>query len=443
MIEMKNSGVDWIGEIPAHWEVKRLKDISYLYGGLTGKAGEDFTPEQEKGTKPYIPFTNVLNNYVINPQKMNYVYISEGEVQNRVKRNDLIFLMSSEDYESIAKSAVVLDELGEVYLNSFCRGLRFTDKRIEPKFVNYLLSATPCRDALRFEARGFTRINIKIEKIASQFIFYPPLAEQQAIADYLDEKTAEIDAQVALLEKKRESYNKLKRSLISNVVSRGLTPTVTLKDSGNDWIGEIPVHWQIKRIKDVAELGSGTTPKSTNEKYYDDGIHPWLITGDVQNRLIKSNDNFITDLALAEIPNLKLYPSKTVLLAMYGGGTIGNVGLMTYPAYINQACCAMIPKPIVFEKYLFYYLQTKQDRIISTGVGGTQINLSQNKISAYPIIIPPLEEQQAIADYLDKKTAEIDEQIDLIDKKIDTYKKLNQSLIDEVVTGKRKIYYRV
>ena len=103
----------------------------------------------------------------------------------------------------------------------------------------------------------------------------------------------------------------------------------------------------------------------------------------------------------------------------------------------------MIPKPIVFEKYLFYYLQTKQDRIISTGVGGTQINLSQNKISAYPIIIPPLEEQQAIADYLDKKTAEIDEQIDLIDKKIDTYKKLNQSLIDEVVTGKRKIYYRV
>ena len=190
--------------------------------------------------------------------------------------------------------------------------------------------------------------------------------------------------------------------------------------------------------KDIADLGSGTTPKSSNEKYYD-GTHPWLITGDVQNRLIERNENFITDLALADIPNLKLYPAKTVLLAMYGGGTIGNVGLMTYPAYINQACCAMIPKSGIYEKYLFYYLRTKYSRIISTGVGGTQINLSQSKIAAYPIAVPPFKEQQAIADYLDKKTTEIDSNISAISSKINAYKRLKQSLIDEVVTGKRRI----
>jgi len=208
---------------------------------------------------------------------------------------------------------------------------------------------------------------------------------------------------------------------------------IEMKDSGIEWIGDIPAHWDVKRIKDIAYLGSGTTPKSSNEKYYD-GTHPWLITGDVQNRLIERNENFITDLALAEIPNLKLYPAKTVLLAMYGGGTIGNVGLMTYPAYINQACCAMIPKSGIYEKYLFYYLRTKYSRIISTGVGGTQINLSQNKIAAYPIAVPPFKEQQTIADYLDKKTAEIDEQITALEKKSDAYQRLKRSLISEVVT---------
>ena len=208
---------------------------------------------------------------------------------------------------------------------------------------------------------------------------------------------------------------------------------IEMKDSGIEWIGDIPAHWDVKRIKDIAYLGSGTTPKSSNEKYYD-GTHPWLITGDVQNRLIERNENFITDLALADIPNLKLYPAKTVLLAMYGGGTIGNVGLMTYPAYINQACCAMIPKSGIYEKYLFYYLRTKYSRIISTGVGGTQINLSQNKIAAYPIAVPPFKEQQTIADYLDKKTAEIDKQITALEKKSDAYQRLKRSLISEVVT---------
>lgn len=212
-----------------------------------------------------------------------------------------------------------------------------------------------------------------------------------------------------------------------------------MKDSGIDWIEQIPKHWEVKRLKDLAEFGSGTTPKSSNEKYYEDGDIPWLITGDVQNKLVTENKVNITELALKENPNLKQYPINTVLLAMYGGGTIGNVGVMTYPAYINQACCAMIPNKNTFAKFLFYYLLTKQGRIISTGVGGTQINLSQNKISAYPIAIPPLSEQQQIADYLDEKTAEIDKNISLIEKKIETYKRFKQSLIDEMVTGKRSI----
>ena len=217
--EFKDSGVEWIGEIPKHWEVNRLKDLAYLYPGLTGKAGDDFFPEQENGTKPYIPFTNVFNNFEINPKALMYVRMSDDECQNKVKKNDLIFLMSSEDYDAIAKSSLVSKDLGEVYLNSFCRGLRFTSKSIYPKFINYQLLAETCRDALRFEARGFTRINIKIDKITSHIVFLPPLSEQQQIADYLDEKTAEIDKNISLIEKKIETYKRFKQSLIDEMVT--------------------------------------------------------------------------------------------------------------------------------------------------------------------------------------------------------------------------------
>lgn len=218
-VKMKASGVGWIGEIPGHWERKRLKDIAYLYSGLTGKAGDDFRCDDISKTKPYIPFTNILNNLKIDAKKLPRVVMSAGENQNKVRQNDLLFLMSSEDYESIAKSAVVMEDMGEVYLNSFCRGLHFTSNKIYANFINYQLQAQNYRDALRFEARGFTRINIKVDRISSMYVSLPPLSEQQAIAAYLDEKCSKIDKIVANLEKQISLYSDMKRSLIDEVIT--------------------------------------------------------------------------------------------------------------------------------------------------------------------------------------------------------------------------------
>lgn len=218
-VKMKDSGIEWIGEVPEHWRRMRLKDIAYLYSGLTGKSGDDFRCDNTKITKPYVPFTSILNNFKINSTDFPRVIMSDNETQNQVIVNDLLFLMSSEDYDSIAKSAVVNENLGEVYLNSFCRGLRFTSKDIFANFVNYQIQATNYRDALRFEARGFTRINIKIEKISSMFVCLPPLPEQRAIAAYLDDKCAKIDTIVSNLGKQISRYGDLKRSLIDEVIT--------------------------------------------------------------------------------------------------------------------------------------------------------------------------------------------------------------------------------
>lgn len=218
-VKMKDSGVDWIGEIPEHWERRRLKDFAILYGGLTGKSGDDFRCDDEEATKPFIPFTNILNNIRIDFCNFKRVVMSDDEIQNQVKENDLLFLMSSEDYESIAKSSVVVGNPGEVYLNSFCRGLRIKDKEVLPEFVNYQLQASKYRDALRFEARGFTRINIMGGKVASMFVSLPPYQEQQEIVVYLDDKLSKVDYAITLLNAQIEKFKLLKRSLINEVIT--------------------------------------------------------------------------------------------------------------------------------------------------------------------------------------------------------------------------------
>lgn len=219
-VPMKDSGIDWMGAIPVHWHTIRLKDVSYLYGGLTGKAGDDFRCDDPSQTKPFIPFTNILNNTIVDFSNFKQVVMSDGEDQNRVHENDILFLMSSEDYESIGKTAIVLGDPGEVYLNSFCRGLRFTNmKDVFPKFVNYLLLSDKYRDALRFEARGFTRINLKIDKIASLSIALPPIEEQKAIVEYLDGKYERIDAFIANINAQIDKLKLLKKALINEVVT--------------------------------------------------------------------------------------------------------------------------------------------------------------------------------------------------------------------------------
>lgn len=218
-VRLKDSGIEWIGMIPEHWERFRLKDLGYMYSGLTGKSGDDFRCDDETKTKPYVPFTNVLNNTIVDNENFHYVVMEDNEQQNQVNANDLLFLMSSEDYESIAKSAVVVGNPGEVYLNSFCRGLRITNKKCYAPFINYQLNSEVYRDALRFEARGFTRINIKIDRVASQFVSIPPLSEQQAIASYLDEKCAKIDAAIENIGKQIDASKRLKRALINEVIT--------------------------------------------------------------------------------------------------------------------------------------------------------------------------------------------------------------------------------
>lgn len=204
----------------SNWKNYRLKDIGYLYSGLSGKSGDDFNQDDNPNNKGFIPFTNIANNTYLKQDHLGTVVIQENEKQNQVKKNDIFFLMSSEGYEDIGKSAVLIDELKETYLNSFCKGYRIKSKSCDASFINYLLLSDYYRQQMLVEGKGFTRINLKMEKVNNFSILIPPTKnEQQQIADFLDEKTSTIDKIVNNIETQITTLKELRKTLINEVVT--------------------------------------------------------------------------------------------------------------------------------------------------------------------------------------------------------------------------------
>lgn len=438
---MRNN-TSWLQHIPKHWEVKRLKDLGFFYGGLSGKSGDDFQCEDENIIKPFIPYTNILNNFYVNSQVVKFVLINDNEEQNKVQKGDLLFLMSSEDYESIAKASVFCEDVDVMYLNSFCKGLRITNKNVYSPFLCYVLSNDDCRDAIRLEAQGFTRINIKTGKVASASIPLPPLSEQEKIARYLDTKVEEIDQKVSLIEKKIEHYQLLKKSIINKVVTTGLHPEAPLKDSQISWLGQIPEHWEVKRIKDIISLVfMGTSPsyeyEVENENY---------VFGQRNNQLYKIDFNGLKHATNEFFNSRSEYEYLTygdVIINTLGGGSVGRVGYFDYLGdmrMITDGHVMILRSNSYSTKFLYYYLHSKRRELENLASGSTNqsfFNISDIVVLYLPA--PPLSEQQEIASYLDQKCADIDAIIANCTAQIEKYKTLKRALINEVVTGQRTI----
>lgn len=205
---------------PANWTKYRLKDLGKLFSGLSGKSGDDFNQEDNPNNRGFIPFTNIANNTYLKKDHLGTVVINPGEKQNKVRKGDLFFLMSSEGYVDIGKTAVLADDIDEAYLNSFCKGYRVNQNKCNPYFLNYLLLSNIYRQRLIVEGKGFTRINLKMEKVTDFEIFLPPtLSEQQEIANYIDHKTTTVDAIVSNIGKQIDTLKQLRKTLINDVVT--------------------------------------------------------------------------------------------------------------------------------------------------------------------------------------------------------------------------------
>ena len=205
------------------------------------------------------------------------------------------------------------------------------------------------------------------------------------------------------------------------------------KDSDVEWLGEIPEHWEIMKTTHVFnKIGSGTTPTSTDTKYYDGEIN-WLQTGDLTDNIISETSKKITYKALKDFSTLKIYPKNSLVIAMYGA-TIGKAGILDIETATNQACCVLSNAKQILEKYAFYWFLASKNNIISMGYGGGQPNISQDLIKSLRITIPTRDEQRKIASFLDDKTAQIDEVISQKEKLIELLKERKQIVINDAVT---------
>lgn len=418
----KDSGIAWIGEIPEHWEVKFIKSIFVENKEICNdKRLTLLSLSQYTGIKPKSE-TDIATSHIAESYE-GYKLVKKGQfVMNIMLAWNGSYAVSN--YEGMISPAYCVFD--------------FRGKSIK-QYYHYLLRLSGYSEAFKTRSKGIidSRLRLYPESFYKFSTIIPPLAEQQAIADYLDRRCSEIDELIALQEEMITKLQSYKQSVITEAVTRGLDKNVPLKDSDIDWIGKIPEHWSRNKIVRLFSIiGSGTTPKSNKEDNYIGSIN-WIQSGDINGGYIENCKNTISKTVLKEYSALKIYKAPFIIVAMYGA-SVGNISISKIDGCVNQACCVMNDTEQNF-RYLFYSIISVKNYLIYKAEGGGQPNISQDKIKNTWLPIPPLTEQQAIADYLDQRCSEIDELIALKQQKIEKLKEYKKSLIFECVTGKRKV----
>lgn len=265
----------------------------------------------------------------------------------------------------------------------------------------------------------------------------PSLSKQQRIVDYLDAKLGKIDARIAVLVKQQDAYARLKKSVVHHAVTRGLNPNVFLKDSGVEWIGMIPEHWEVKRVKELCSfVRRGATPNYVDEGEYKVMNQAVFSTGNLNHKVVRYSSYMKSESQIKK---------GDLLIASTGGGVLGKLyffddeDLNFYAD--THVTIVRSEKGLFCVKFLFYLLSYQFDMVNACMAKGStnQTELQRDCLLSYELAIPSLVEQQTIIAYLDEKCAKIDTATENIGKQIDALKRLKRALINEVITGRRAV----
>lgn len=422
MREMKDSGIAWIGAMPRAWKMNTIAQIF-----LQVKCKN--TGLQEKN----------LLSLSYGKVKRKSIDTVEGllpesfDGYNIIEKDDIVLRLTDLQNDHTSLRVGLAEERGIItsaYLtirnrSDFC-----------PKYLYYYLHSFDIAKGFYGMGAG-VRQGLNWDGVKWLKILAPSVPEQERIAAFLDAECVEIDA---VLEKTRasiEEYKKLKQAIITQAVTKGIRGDRPMKDSGIEWIGDIPAEWnKDKVIRVFSVIGSGTTPKSSDENLFD-GNTPWIQSGDINGENLFVTKNCVSNSAIESYSALRVYQAPYLVVAMYGA-SVGNLSLSMIDACVNQACC-VLKKPTINLKFAFYIFKAVKDYLARKAVGGGQPNISQETIKQLWLTIPSADEQIEISNYLDEKCRSVDA---LIAKKqqylieIENYKK---SLIYEYVTGKKEV----
>ena len=403
----KNSGVEWLGEVPSHWELGRISTY--------------FTERRTKVSDKDYPALSVTKLGVF-PQWENVAKTNDGDNRKLAKKGDFV-INSRSDRKG---SSGIAKQDGSVSLINIV----LQPKKINSIYSEYLFKSYSFIEEFYRVGHGIVADlwTTRFEDIKNSLIIYPPLSEQQKIAQFLDDKTAKIDQAVDLAEKQIALLKEHKQILIQNAVTRGLNPDVPLKDSGVEWIGQVPEHWEVKKLKFVLTLSNKKEESKNSNKRYIGMENIESFTGKINDiPLIAEGiaNSFYKDEIL--FGKLRPYLAKSYLADFDG---ICSTEFLVYRStkVLNNRFALNI-----FLSYGFI------DAVNASTYGSKMPRANAEFISNMFLAIPPLSEQKQIIDYLDKQTAKIDQAIALKTAHIEKLKEYKSVLINDVVTGKVRV----
>lgn len=333
-----------------------------------------------------------------------------------------------------ANAGTVFLREGKHNCTNVCGTLQPISKNLNFSFYLYSLQYVT-----QFHKRPDTNgAKIMNGEMAAISLCIPSDYEQQKIANFLDHETAKIDTLIAKQEKLIELLKEKRQAVISHAVTKGLNPDAPMKDSGVEWLGEVPEHWRVSKLKWKTPTTSGGTPTTSKyEMYYQDGHIPWVRTTDLNNGKLLETPVHITPKALADTA-CSILPKNSVLLAMYGGaGSIGKHSLLMFEATINQAVCGIYPSSAFESEFLHYFYEFYRPFWMINAAGTRKDpNIGQDHIKEGKVVLPPLAEQRTIVAHINKTIALLDRLNNKATDAIELAKERKTALISATVTGK-------
>lgn len=434
MIRMKESGIDWIGQIPEEWEVVRLQDVGDYKKGPFGSAITiDMFIEKSPGSYKVYEQKNAIRGNC----EIGEAYIPKN-VYNNLKNFsvyplDIIVSCAG----TIGKCYILPEDCEQGIINQALMRVR-VNKSVNLEYFLYIFDIVLSYAAIKY-SNGSAIKNIPPFNVLNKLrVTLPSNIEQLQIVNYLDKKISMLDKAKALLEEQIQKLKDYRASLIYETVTKGLDKTVPLKDSGIDWIGQVPEGWEVGKVKYFSQISAGATPDRNNSLFWNGSIN-WMSSGEVNQGIVKYTFETITDLALKRT-STKLLPKGTVMLALNGQGkTKGTAAVLAIESASNQSLASFIvDNKILNNMYLYYFFVANYYNIRGLK-GEDRDGLNLQLVSNIVIPLFEIEEQQKIVDFLDNKTDRIDKLIKIKFKQIENINKQRQTLIYDYVTGKRRI----
>jgi len=436
---MKESGIDWIGQIPEEWEVIKFKYLGDVKQGLT------YSPSDivDKDEGILVLRSGNIQNGVLD--FTNNVYVKTKVAESIVlRKNDILITARNGSSALIGKNAIIDTDIKATF-GAFMMVFR-TNKSLIAKFAFYLMNVS-----FNFYRTFFTTSTVN-QLTAAIFngieVPLPSISEQQKIADFLDKKTAQLDKVKSLLEEQIQKLKDYRASLIYETVTKGLDKTVPMKDSGIDWIGQVPEGWEMVKFKYFFNTSKGLS--ITKECLVDEGI-PVINYGQIHSSMSKQVQS--CDFRLPFVPDYYLSKKGANLNQgdfvfadtsedLEGAGNFSTRIDSTGPLLAGYH--TIIARLNNYDEYDFRYFMHLFDSLairkqIQNKVSGIKVySITQGILNSIFVIIPPKSEQQKIANLLDEKTAQIDKLVQIKNQQIENINKQRQTLIYDYVTGKRR-----